>query len=95
MKSNTKLVSFDFQNSDKKYDDLFNYLKVFSNSRKISDSLWLIDTDLSVETLRNSISKYLDSDVLFFVLSQGEDSEYAWNKTIDDDISESWVRTKN
>ena len=77
--SKSKIVTYDLRNSSKDYDDLYAYLKQYPWAH-ITESTWIISTDKSCVTIRNEISKIIDSDDRVFVAELT--GVAAWRNTI-------------
>lgn len=58
----SKIVSYDLCSTDKNYDDLYKYLKSFSDWAKITESTWFISSEKTCATIRDEIMKIVDSN---------------------------------
>ncbi len=76
----SKIVTYDLCNSGKNYDDLYTYLKGFSNWAKITESTWYISSDKTCVTIRDELKGILDSDDRYFIAELTGTA--AWMNTI-------------
>lgn len=74
--ANSKIITYDLNKSGKNYDDLYAYIKSFTQWAHINDSVWFVSSSKSCETIRNDLRRILDSNDSIFVASLT--GEAAW-----------------
>ncbi|MBX0340525.1 hypothetical protein [Lactiplantibacillus plantarum] len=84
MNETSKFVAFELLNSGQRYDALYKLLKSFSTHRKITESLWMVNTSLTPAKLRDTIKPCLDENDHLFIIDYVSGSRSAWFNTIDD-----------
>ncbi|MBD3329598.1 hypothetical protein GF357_03835 [Candidatus Dojkabacteria bacterium] len=55
------IISYDLRNQ-RDYEDLYDALKAFSGSRKVLESVWLVESSKTRKEVADSLLDYLDSD---------------------------------
>lgn len=80
--SDSKIVIYDLMQPNRNYDELYEYLKSFSEWAHISDSAWFILTDESCVTIRDEIMQIIDSNDTVFVAELN--GAAAWHNLICD-----------
>lgn len=65
--ANSKIITYDLCNSDKNYNDLYEYLKSYSSWAHICESVWFVSTTKSCADIRNEINQIIDSNDRVFV----------------------------
>ena len=80
MSTKFKIITYDLCNEEKNYDDLYEYIKSFSEYAHITESVWIITTDKKCKTIRDEINGIVDSDDKIFVAELTGTS--AWHNTI-------------
>lgn len=78
--ANSKIITYDLCNSEKNYDELYEYIKSFPSWARITESTWFISSSKSCVDIRNEINKIIDSDDRVFVCSLT--GEAAWRNVI-------------
>jgi hypothetical protein len=59
------LVTYDLKQPGRNYDAVHAYLRTFTHCKGL-ESVWLLDTPVSAERIRNDLMGYIDgNDVLF------------------------------
>ena len=62
------LVTYDLKKPTKNYSALYRAISIFPERVKITESCWVIlAQNVSVSSLRNYLSEYLDSNDILFV----------------------------
>lgn len=65
---NKYLVSYDLHTPRKEYDSLWNLLKSFKDSLHIQDSVWLVKSTKTQQSISESLQEVLDGDDSWIVL---------------------------
>lgn len=65
--ANSKIITYDLCNSDKNYNELYEYLHSFTVWAHITESTWFVSTNKSCVAVRDELLKILDSDDRVFV----------------------------
>lgn len=86
---NTLLVGYDLNKSGQKYDDLIKRLKQYSKCWHHLDSTWLIRTEDSHKTVRDTLKKLIDSNDELLVIDVAADAA-AWAGFNDE--AGQWIR---
>lgn len=73
------IISYDLR-AERDYDSLYEAMKSYDAWAHITESTWAVLTSTSAVTVRDHLSKYLDSDDRFFVIKSGV--EAAWRNAI-------------
>ena len=63
----SKIITYDLCKAGKNYNDLYQYLKGYSDWARITESTWFISSDKSCTTIRDEINSIIDSDDRLFV----------------------------
>ena len=61
------LVTYDLKKPGQNYSAVFDYLKKFTHCKGM-ESVWLLDTITSCETIRESLRSVADSNDIIFVV---------------------------
>jgi len=64
------LVTYDLRAPGRNYDDVHAYLGAFDHCKRM-ESVWLLDTIISAETIRNHLSTLIDLNDVVFVTPLG------------------------
>lgn len=65
--SKSKIITYDLCNSEKNYNELYEYLKSFPSWAHITESTWFVSTDKTCVDIRNELNEITDSDDRIFV----------------------------
>ena len=86
------LITYDLKNPGKNYNELYDAIKQLGRAWwHYMDSVWLVQTQLSVDDCNNSLRPFIDNNDFIFVVDitnqarQGWLPEKAWN----------WIREHN
>ena len=86
------LITYDLKNPGKNYNELYDGIKQLGRAWwHYMDSVWLIQTQLSVDDCNNNLRPFMDNNDYIFVVDitnqarQGWLPEKAWN----------WIREHN
>jgi hypothetical protein len=80
-------VNYDLSEPGRNHDGLLKYLSSFARWTRVLDSMWIIRTTKSEETVRDELMRFVDSNDRVVVLDVTEDS-WAANFTSD---STNWM----
>jgi hypothetical protein len=80
-------VTYDLSEPGRDYDGLLQYLSSFARWTRVLDSMWIIRTTKSEETVRDELMRFVDTGDRVLVLDVTEDS-WAANFTSD---STNWM----
>ena len=80
-------VSYDLSEPERNYDGLLEYLSSFARWTRVLDSMWIIRTTKSAETVRDELMRFVDSNDRVVVLDVTDDC-WAANFTSD---STNWM----
>ena len=80
-------VNYELSEPGRNYDGLLKYLSSFARWTRVLDSMWIIRTTKSEETVRDELMRFVDSDDRVLVLDVTEDG-WAANFTSD---STNWM----
>ena len=87
-----QLITYDLKNPGKNYTDLYEGIKKLGNAWwHYMDSVWLVQTQLNVESSNNRLRPFIDNNDYIFIVDitnqsmQGWLPEKAWN----------WIREHN
>ena len=80
-------VSYHLSKPGRDYPELFKYLSSFNSWTRVLDSMWIIRTTKSEETVRDELMRFVDAGDRVLVLDVTEDS-WAANFTSD---STNWM----
>jgi hypothetical protein len=61
------LVTYDLRQPGRNYQPVFDYLQRFTNCKGM-ESVWLLDTTTSTETIRNDLMSIVDANDRLFVV---------------------------
>lgn len=71
------LISYDLNKADKNYDGLIDAIKDY-NYIKVLRSAWAIETNLSAESIYNSLKPYIDDNDYLFIVEINTNNEQGW-----------------
>lgn len=87
----TILISYDLKKPGQNYQDLWDHLKSYGTWAKPVESVWLVKTSSSAETVRNDAIRHIDTNDKIIVIDVTSQAA-AW-KNLTSEVS-SWI-TKN
>ncbi|HEK0966005.1 TPA: CRISPR-associated endonuclease Cas2 [Proteus mirabilis] len=61
------LISYDLI-KEKDYEKIYDAIKSFGTWARVTESVWIVVSDLSCSELRDKLSEYMDNDDRLFVL---------------------------
>lgn len=64
------LVTYDLKQPGRNYDAVHAYLRAFTHCKGL-ESVWLLDTPVSAERIRNDLMEYIDRNDVLFVTPLG------------------------
>lgn len=74
----TYLISYDLRNAESKdYAELYDEIKAYGTWARVTESTWIVVTDMSASAIRDDLMQYMDKEDRLFVLKSGV--EAAWN----------------
>lgn len=86
---NSYLIGYDLDKPGQDYKDLFEAIKALGSWWHCLDSTWIIKSNLSAETIRNSLMKVMDdNDKLLVARLSGEAAWFGFDKQCSD-----WLKT--
>ena len=86
-------ISYDLKSPGRDYDSLINAIKAYGTWWHQTESVWLVVTNQSAATIRDTLMRHIDrNDLLFVVALRREwaavgfkENEYSWLKSISED----------
>ncbi|MBY6276799.1 SinR family protein [Symbiobacterium thermophilum] len=70
------LITYDLKKAGQNYDALYKEIKSFGDWWHYLESTWLVDTNLSAQTMSDRIRKVTDSNDLHLVIKLNRGTDY-------------------
>jgi hypothetical protein len=74
------LVTYDLRQPGRNYQPMYDYLKRFSHCHGL-ESVWLLDTTVTPEQVRDALKGIVDSNDALFVVRLFQNIWNSWNYT--------------
>jgi hypothetical protein len=78
-----RIITYDLRAPGRNYQQLYDAIGKYSPRAKITESCWIVGSDLSVVQIRNGLMQYIDSNDRLFVAALT--GEAAWLNAISSD----------
>lgn len=63
----SKIITYDLCAPGRKYDQLIDHIKTYSSWARVTESTWVIASNDSCVTIRDTLKTYIDSNDRLFV----------------------------
>lgn len=83
---NKYIIAYDLLNPDRDYPKLYDRLKKFEKYKKINESVWIIQTSLSIEEVKYAILCVVDTNDKIFILAKSWNYRTLGYNSIEDQI---------
>lgn len=80
------IVTYDLHGPSRDYDKLFSYIRGLSFAKRLLESVWLVESDLSAPNLRDALVRHVDSNDSVLVIKSGGSAAWRGLLVSGDDI---------